>query len=70
MIKFKMKIKVGDMFNAYVKHSSESKTLLGEEGAGRLAFACPEIALKVSDIEIETQNYVYVSRRFTFVKVK
>ena len=61
-------IKVGGMFNAYVKKGEFSKTLGGEEGTGNLAHFCPERAISVNELHIESETSIYKRAMFTFDK--
>ena len=68
-MKSKDGIKIGDTFNAYVKEGQFSKTLSGKEAAGRLSFACPEVAIKITNSVIESEKCKYARKMFKFEKV-
>ncbi len=68
----------GDSFNAFLKFSTTSQTLLGLERGGKLACECPDIAKEIhsNDVKqdpndrIETKTRNFHRSKFYFERIK
>ena len=65
-MKNEIKIKVGDMFDAYVKESKHSKSIFGNELAGIRCYFSPEKATLVTRARVESKDNTYGKLYFSF----
>ena len=65
-MKNEIKIKVGDMFDAFVKASTHSKGIFGNELAGKRCYFSPEKATLVTRARVESKDNTYGKFYFSF----
>ncbi len=68
-MKNEIKIKVGDMFDAFVKASTHSKGIFGNELAGKRCYFSPEKATLVTRARVESKDNTYGKFYFSYERV-
>jgi len=62
-----MRISIGDKFKAIVRSSEHSKTLGGEEGAGRVMSDL--VCTQINKNEVRTSDFIFSKQLWNWVKI-